>query len=320
MNTSITIKAFEPWMGPQVIKMFSEFYGKPEADVLSIQNKFFNHPFQKNKVIKIVAMIDEKVIGFSSFSYWPYKKEGVLYNSYQVGNAMIHPDYRGKRIFPMLLKYVDDHHEKLGVDFLFAFPHITASYPSFMRFGYINPFDLIWGIKIINPLAFLFNYKAILKRFSPSAEEFIQNESSFYKLERTKDFDDWFFASRAENNYAYYNYKDGVNKVTFYLKSNKRGKWINELIIGDIRTNGNDPVALKKAFSTFFSIVRRAKSVTIISIAYNDHLKSIKNLIFSKKFRKIKPVIHFVYRNYLKEIDLSKIGEWELYRGDIDTW
>src|SRR6185437_16663376 len=150
------------------------------------QSKFFGHHFQEKKAIKIVAMIDEKVVGFTSFSYWPYKKNGVLYNSFQVGNAMIHPDYRGKRIFPMLLKYVDDHHEELRVDFLFAFPHVTASYPSFMRFGYINPFDLVWGIKIINPFALLFNYKAILKKFSTSAEEFTENESSFYKLERTK--------------------------------------------------------------------------------------------------------------------------------------
>lgn len=300
--------------------MFSEFYGTPETEVLNTQNKFYRHFFQERKAIKIVAMINEKVVGFSSFAYWPYKRNSVLYNSYQVGNAMIHPDYRGKGIFPKLLKYVDDHYENLGVDFLFAFPHITASYPSFMRSGYINPFDLVWGVKIINPFAFLGNYKNILKRFSSSPAEVIEMESAFYRLQRTRDFDDWFFNSRGENNYAYFNYSDGINKITFYLKSNKRGKWINELIIGDIRENNNNPAALKKAFSTFFSIVKKSMSVSIISIAFNVHLKNYKNSIILKRFRKIKPIIHFVYRNYLPQIDLSKAAEWELYRGDIDTW
>jgi len=320
MDKNIVIKPFEEWMNSQVIQMFSEFYGTPESEVLNTHNKFYGHFFQETKAIKIAAMINETVIGFASFAYWPYKRNGVLYSSYQVGNAMTHPDYRGKRIFPKLLNYIDDHHQNLGVDFLFAFPHITGSYASFMRYGYINPFDLVWGIKIINPFAFLANHKNILKRFSSYPAELIEKESIFYKLERTKDFDDWFFASRRENNYAYFNYDDGVNRTTFYLKSNKRGKWINELIIGDIRMNSDNPGALINAFSTFFSIVKKSMSVSIISIAYNEHLKNDKNSIIIKKFRKIKPIIHFVYRNYLTEIDLSKEADWELYRGDIDTW
>ena len=153
-------------MNPQVIRLFSAFYGTPENEVLNIQNKFYGHSFQNGKAIKIVALMDDKVLGFTSFSYWPYKKKGVLYNSFQVGNAMIHPDYRGKGIFPKLLKYVDDNFQNLGVDFLFAFPHITASYPSFMRSGYMNPFDLIWGIKMINPFAFLLSTELLRYGYS----------------------------------------------------------------------------------------------------------------------------------------------------------
>lgn len=300
--------------------MFSDFYGKSQNEVSTVHEKFFGHSFQKERVIKLVAVSGQEVLGFASFSYWPYKKDGVIYNSYQVGNAIIHPDHRGKGIFQKILKYVDDNQRKLNVDFLVAFPHISASFPSFMKFGYENPFDLAWRIKLINPFAFFFNPQNILRQFSTSLQVVVEGDSPFYKLVRTPDFDDWFFSSRSENNYAYYNYDDGVNKVTFYLKSNQRGKWINELIIGDIRTNTNDAVAYEKALSNFLSIVKKAKSVTIISIAYNEQIKSYKNAIFEKRFRKIKPVIHFVYRNYLKETDISKVEEWELYRGDIDTW
>jgi len=319
-SSTILIKDFEDWMNPQVIKMFSDFYGTPENEIKITQKKFFNHPYQENRLIKIVALMGDKVIGFTSFSYWPYRNKGVLYKSFQVGNAMIHPEYRGKRIFPMLLKYVDDNHKKLGVDFLFAFPHLTASFPSFMRFGYTNPFDLVWGIKIINPFAFLFNYKKIINNFSDTASVIEETETIHFKLERTRGFDDWFFASRAENNYAYFNYEHGGDKVCFYLKVNKRGKWINELIIGDIRTNSKHPDALKKSFNKLFSMVRKAKSISIISIAYNKSLKSYKSEIISKEFRKIKPIIHFVYKNYLNEINLSNAADWELYRADLDTW
>jgi hypothetical protein len=300
--------------------MFSDFYGKPQEEVSTVHQNFFGHSFQKERAIKLVAIAGQNVLGFASFSYWPYKKNGVTYNSYQVGNAIIHPDYRGQGIFQKILKYVDDNHRKLNVDFLFAFPHISASYPSFMKFGYKNPFDLVWRIRLINPFAFLFNREKILQQFSASPYIVPEGDSPFYKLARTAHFDDWFFSSRSENNYAYYNYDDGTNKITFYLKSNQRGKWINELIIGDIRTNSTDLVAYRKAFSTFLSVVKKTKSVTFISIAYNEHIKSYKNAILEKRFRKIKPVIHFVHRNYLQGIDLSKVDEWELYRGDIDTW
>lgn len=307
-------------MNPQVITMFSDFYGKSQDEVSAVHLKFFGHSFQKERVIKLVALSGEKVLGFASFSYWPYKKDGVIYNSYQVGNAIIHPDHRGKGIFQKILKYVDDNQKNLNVDFLFAFPHISASFPSFMKFGYENPFDLAWRVKLINPFAFFFNPKNILRQFSAFPQVVVEGDSPFYKLLRTPDFDDWFFSSRSENNYAYYNYDDGINKITFYLKSNRRGRWINELIIGDIRTSTSDAVAYEKALSTFLSIVKKAKSVTIISIAYNEQIKSYKNAIFNRRFRKIKPVIHFVHRNYLEGVDLSKVDEWELYRGDIDTW
>lgn len=316
----IVITNYEEWMNSQAVQMFSDFYGTPAAEVMAVQKRFFEHPFQKDRVIRIAALKGEQVVGFVSFAYWPYTKNGTTYKSYQVGNAMIHPQYRGNGIFPMLLKYVDDHCKQLGVDFLFAFPHLSASYPSFMRSGYVNAFDMVWGVRIINPFAFLKNPESILKKFSTSPAIMYEGDSINFRLNRTQNFNDWFFGSRSINNYAYYNFAKGSTAITFYLKAHKRGRWLNELIIGDIRAKNADNEDFKKAFNSFFSIVLKSLAISIVSIAYNSCLPDQKTAIITRKFRKIKPIIHFVYRNYLEQVNLSNPTEWELYRADLDTW
>lgn len=307
-------------MNSQTVQMFSDFYRTPAGEVMAVQKRFFEHPVQKDKVIRIVALKAEQVVGFVSFAYWPYAKNGIMYKSYQVGNAMIHPQYRGKGIFPMLLKYVDENFKQLGVDFLFAFPHLSASYPSFMRSGYINAFDMVWGVKVINPFSFLKNPDSILKKFSASPTIVNEEASNNYRLNRTQDFNEWFFGSRSVNNYAYYNFEKGSTAITFYLKAHKRGRWLNELIIGDVRANNAREEDFKNAFKSFFSIVKKSLAVSLVSIAYNEHLHDSKTAVIRKHFRKIKPIIHFVYRNYLEDVTLSNAAEWELYRGDLDTW
>lgn len=84
--------------------------------------------------------------------------------------------------------------------------------------------------------------------------------------------------------------------------------------------NTENPSVLKQALKALVATVRNLKSVSLISIAFNEHLLSFKTEVIRSNFRKIKPIVHFVYRNYLDDVAISEIHSWQLYRGDLDTW
>ena len=147
-------------MRPQVSALFSAQYGTELSVVEKTQEGFYGHSFQREKSIRIVALDGTKVIGFQSLFYWPYQKDGVNYNSLQSGNSLVHPEYRGKGIFQTLLQFLDDYNKDLKIDFLVGFP-VEASFKSFLKNKWSNPFDLVWQMKIINPFGFLFSLTCI---------------------------------------------------------------------------------------------------------------------------------------------------------------
>src|SRR3954467_5729352 len=96
------IGLYEEWMRPQISKMFSDQYGIREEAFAQLMSDFYEHPFQKNKCIRIIAKEGNMVTGFQSFFYWPYEINGRVYNSYQSGNSLVRPGFRGKGIFQKL--------------------------------------------------------------------------------------------------------------------------------------------------------------------------------------------------------------------------
>ena len=90
------IGLYEDWMRLQVSKMFSNEYHIKEEIFADLMEKFYEHPFQKDKCILIVAKEGQIITGFQSFFFWPYEMNGKTYNSYQSGNSLVHPNFRGK--------------------------------------------------------------------------------------------------------------------------------------------------------------------------------------------------------------------------------
>lgn len=316
------IKLYEPWMKYQVYKMFCEQYGRSEEEVAYTMEQFYEHPFQKEKCIRLVALDGDKVVGFQSLFYWPYYKNGKVYNSFQSGNSLVHPDYRGKGIFQNLLRYLDDYNKKLNIDFLIGFP-VEMSYKSFIKCKWDNPLNLVWYVSIVNPFAFLFNFKKIKKIFNDK-EDITINQKLYegaYRLHRDEAFKNWFLSSRDKSVYFYFHYIEGQSSVQFSLKLHHRNRWIHELIIGDIQTNTDDPKILKKAFQKLRRIALFSLRVTLISIAINEHASlNLKEVLLKSGFFKTKKSIYFITRNYSEETDINKAENWILYRSDLDTW
>ena len=315
------IKLYEDWMQPQVLKLFSDQYGRAEQELFDIHTKFYDHSFQKNKCIRIVALDGDIITGFQSLFYWPYIKNDKIYRTFQSGNSIVHPSYRGKGIFQQLLNYLDNHNEDLKIDFLLGFP-VEASFGSFIRNNWTNPFNLSWYLKLINPLAFLFSKNRLIKNFEKEPKLINPFSSdNIFRLNFDKDFQSWRSGFVDEKKYFYYNYTEGNLSITFGLKFNQRSKYFNELIIGEIRTNSYDSVFLKKAFKNLIKKSRLTLCVTALTIALNDtNNSSILNAIKSSSFIKTKKQIYFITKSYNNNSEINEPSNWELFRSDIDSW
>lgn len=316
------IKLYEEWMLPQIADLFSQEYGIDKQEFSKLMLNFYEHPFQKNKCIRIVAVIEQTVVGFQSFFYWPYTYNGRTFNSFQSGNSLVHPHYRGKGIFQKLLDYIDRNKVELEIDFLIGFP-VEASFNSFIRNNWQNPFNLTWHIKIINPIGFLFKTKNITNYFDldPIKGANITAEKDTFKLSNDIQFLKWRkeYSSKKQSFYFYYN--ESNNSILFELKFNKRNRWINEVIIGNINSNCEDDLFITKAFKSLKTKLRSTMCISILSIAINEQkADAITKAIRKSGFNKIKKQIYFIVKPMTFNDTSLTSKNWAVYRGDIDTW
>ncbi len=317
------IGLYEDWMKPQVAKLFCLQYGVNEDNFSKLIDNFYEHPFQKDKCIRIVAKEGKTIIGFQSFIYWPYEYNNKTYNSFQSGNSLVHPNHRGKGIFQKLLNYLDLHCKELEIDFLIGFP-IDASIGSLLRNNWQNIFNLQWYVKIWNPFSIFLplNKKKINTHF-PNKNLFPKNKviEPFIKLSNTKDFSEWRSIHNDEKNYFSFYFQNGENEMILKLKLNIRKKIIKELIIGDFITTNYDTIFIDEAFSAFFNELKKIKCISIVSLAINDNnISNLKSILLNQRFRKIKKQIYFCFKPLLDKELISEKDKWIVLRGDIDTW
>jgi GNAT superfamily N-acetyltransferase len=315
------IKLYEDWMKPQVNKLFSMQYDRPEEEVAVTMDNFYEHPFQKDKCIRLVSMDGDIVTGFQSLFYWPYEKNGQVYHSFQSGNSLVHPDYRGKGIFGKLLNYLDEYNKDLNIDFLMGFP-VQMSYGSFMKNKWANPLNIVWYVKLLNPFAFLFSIDGITSKFDQQLKPVEQKiPANSYRLAKDAAFENWINASRDQQPYCFFHYNEGENAISFSLKTNQRNRWFNELIIGDIRTNSSDEAFIKKAFSKLSRKAFATLRVTALTIALNEDASvPVFSVIKSLGYAGTKKSIYFITKSYGRNKDIEDKQNWVLYRSDVDTW
>lgn len=321
MQSEIRIEHYKEWMKPQVANLFEKEYAINKSAFEVFFSKFYEHEYQKNKSILIVALDNKKIIGFQSFFYWPYSLGGKEFSSYQSGNSLVHPDYRGKGLFKLMLNFLYTDVRKNEIDFLMGFP-VEASYPSFIKNGWLNVLNLRWSLKLINPFAFLFNANTIKNKFQRINPKTKSKAPEFIKLSNNINYTEWRESYSSDKIFYYAIKKDG-NELCFHLKYNKRSKFINELIIGNIVSTTYDKVFLSLCFKKLIKEVRNSWAISILTIAINEHLndKSLLQVLTKNRFRFINKYIYFIIKP-INETSLSVVNaeNWMLLRGDVDTW
>ena len=313
---------YEPWMREQVIDMFCEEYGNQRSQFAEYYDRFYGG-YQQGKALRLVIRDGETVAGFVSFSYWPYLADGKPLNSYQAGNVIIHKNYRGKGLYNQLLNYVNENASRHGIDLIVGFP-IRQILKLYLKSDWINPFNLNWYLKPVNPLGKLFPVSERgLSRVFASEKKYRRTLSQGGLV---LHIDESFYAwNRDYNNLSrhfYFEFAEGDQVVEFALKLNKR-KYFNELIVGEVNTNSRDPRFLERGLRRLRRRAMKAPGISVLSICINDQNTSsaTPEAIARAGFRKINRDIKFIVNPLGRPANrFTDAAAWELYRRDIDTW
>jgi GNAT superfamily N-acetyltransferase len=323
---NLKIQLYEDWMKEMVSQLFSHEYKIEHGSFLILFENFYEHPYQNKKCIRMVALDGKKVVGFQSFFYWPYLRDGKTINAYQSGNSLVHPDYRGQGIFQRLLNYIDEYHEHLQVDCLIGFP-IDVSVGSLLRNGWKNILNLNWNIRMCSILSVVRKFNAekfalsIGSDTEHSRKSLTTLSSEKIKLNQSADFMEWRRNYYDPGQHFTYAFSKANKNIIFDLKINIRKRFIKELIIGNIRADNNDTALLSEALRALFKAARKSGRISIVSICYNiSGNAELKTVLEKNGFKKIKNEIFFCVKPFKYSDALLQADNWDIYRGDIDTW
>ncbi len=319
----IEITRYKEAMEPQVIKLFEQQYKVDPFRFGTLFKNFYFHPFQKNKCLLVVALDGDVVAGFQSFFYWPYTFSGKVYNSYQSGNSIVHPAYRGKGIFNKMLAFIEQEQEKEKIDFLMGFP-VNESLKNFLKDKWHNILSLKWYVKPCNILGFFSNALVTNKHFKKGSDHFEQGfvPDNVIAIWNDRTFADWRKNYQNQIDHYSFHYKKDSSEIIIHLKRNKRKKIINELIVGAILYNSQGAVGLTEA--ALEALIKAAKgtfAVHFLSISVNeDSVFNIKNALEKLAFKRTDKAIHFIVKPFKENNFVTEPSRWLLSRSDVDTW
>ncbi len=310
-------------MRSQVGALISSHYGGAPEERERSFIRFYDHPFQRDRCIRLVALDGDRVVGLEALIYWPYLLGDQRLTSFQGVSALVASAYRGRRIFGRLLDALAQTREFAGIDLLIGFP-VKQSFPGLARDGYAHPLDLTWYARLINPVSVLAPLHSIRADmgFAQTAEPIeAYRPANAYVLAHDADFLEWRCHCRDGAAYRYFHYGSARGRVRFDLKSNRRGR-ITELIIGDVTSTSPDAALLEAALRDLIKAARAQRFVTVLTIALNRYFRDRTLLQGLRKclFVRVPPKIRFIVKNLGAPGDVEDPSRWRLFRGDIDTW
>lgn len=315
----MTIQKYEDWMRQQVVALFDGEYATGSEQFDNLFGKFYEQDFQSTRCIRIVAMDGERVAGFQSFFYWPVVLDGKEVPAYQSGNSLVHPDYRGKGLFGKMLNYIHESGSGFNAELLIGFP-VEASYNSFMRNGWLNPFNLQWYVKPMNPLRSFFSdpEKQLRKAWGDRMTTDFNAHTSISYVAQRADFDEYRFGYEQGDFYRYTFEHEG-KKAFFELKAQRRKRIIRELVIGKFLVSHPDQDFMQRALQQLMNEINRRANFSLISMAINDHSEDLRKAAGSVGMRPIERKIYFIAKSTLAE-GVRDWSNWWMFRSDIDTW
>ena len=246
-------------MKDQITDLFCAQYAYERQEFIKYFDSFYNTNFQIERKLIIVGLEGKHVIGFQSFFYWPYKVNGKVYNSYQSGNSLVHPDHRGKGIFQQLLNFLYTNNKHLNIDFLIGFP-IAASINSLKRNGWENILNLSWFVRSNSLISIFYGMRSLSDRFDEQPITTENDSINAIQMENSLQFLEWRSGFNLEKRY-FFNYAEQDMKISFQVKLQRRKSYLNELVVGYIFSNSKDADFVERGFRVFLKHTRKAMAV-----------------------------------------------------------
>jgi len=321
---SIQMAAYSHEMQKDVIALIREEY---EGDPTNQEQRFvsyYDHPFQREHAIRLVAMDGARVVGCQSLVSWPFQNGSTQLRSLQLGSIFVAKNYRGLGLFGRMLRHQDAVLDKSKIDFLIGFP-VNILLGSYVRNQWSHPLDLSWYARLVHPTSILKGVDLALVEskfdMQPMRVDQLYPEQA-YILSSEPLFMDWRSQFRKSGTHFYFNHSSGGADIRFDLRLEQRRR-ANVLVIGAIISNSADPAVLKDGLRHFFRAAKAHPFITMIAIALNPHFgnETLRRLLRRHLFFPLKPKAHFIVKDVQQQDSrLHDRTKWQLFRGDMDTW
>lgn len=317
----------EPWMHDHIAELSVMLYGGNVDDRKIYYDHLLTHHYSlRHPPITVVGLSEEdKVIAFQMYFYWPYKKKDKYFNVYQSGNSMVHPGFRGQKIFQKMLSIGSEIGLQKKVDFFIGYP-VPISYGALINDGWIKLGNLRWWTKVLRPIGLLKEkYKNVVyDKYEHVGLRVDINKIHYYsncneagmRMVNSLEFLEWQYAQK-EKEHWYYEHQNSECMIVYKL-SHAHG--YSEIIIGDSFTINNKTNMFADTLNKFLNKKNKSLSnIQAISFAsFNPSPSKIRGLLFNG-FVPHKLTAPLLIKPFSKNIQLDK-NQWEVSLGDIDTW
>jgi len=255
-DTPFELVAMEPWMLPGMAELQAGQYKVDPAKAEARLRTWFDSEFAHRRgSIALAGISGDRVIAMQTYSAWPYVRNGRSYRSLQSGATLVHPDFRGRKIFQRLLREGNRLATANGHDFLVGFP-VPMSLGGFVKDGWTNHGPLRWWTRPLRPLA-------LLQRKAPTStlelprcpgDNFCtesvaptEGRGGMFSLTDELDFLQWRYSHRAEDFRCFRHSRSphhpkAVHSAWFQGNSNRQGPEPERLI--RIRGTGSPEACL----------------------------------------------------------------------------
>ena len=317
-NDNFTIQEYEPWMKEQILQLTESEYPFMKGWFNKRFTALYENEFQRNRHKIIVAVTENnKITACISFIYWPINFRGKALNSYQMVGLLVDPAARGAGLFRKVLQKMDAFLESIQPDLVLGFP-VEESKSGFIKQGWKNLFNLVWYIKPVSLFNGLKRNNFTGKGFEigipedMSTDSFIQTKSDSHFWKLREDFSPlWptFHKIYLINN----------QKITILFRIQKM-KGFEIAVIGRIYSGSATQKDIIAAMSEFFRDLRKTGSIVAATASVNEMCGSNEVSAVRRKMFRLNKKITVIVKSYSGNEYVSDASNWNLMRGDMETW
>ncbi|MCU1486925.1 MAG: hypothetical protein JWN67_3671 [Actinomycetia bacterium] len=323
MSSELQITSYDDWMRPQVVALFSRQNSTTEADEHAYIDGFFEHPYQRDRCIRLVALDEDKVVGFQAFFFWPYAAGAETFASYQSGRSLVHPEYRGRGIFQRLLCQVEDNPGDFTADFIVGFP-VDVSFGSLVRNGFAHVCDLTTYVRLIHPTSVSPKAAPWSLGFDPTPEV-VPAAVAHGQIGRIRspEFDAWHASFGLAPMYEHFHHGEGAKVLRVDLAYSVRRGRILQVTIGDVVANEQDLQFIHRGMKACLRAIRARREVGLLAIDLNRHSAdpTLRDFVRRNRFFDVRQKNNYFLVKALTErpmiLDPTR---WSLFRSDRDIW